>query len=253
MERYVGKVAIVTGASAGIGEATVDSLTKAGMKVVGLARRVERVQALADKLSKEGAKGKLYAVKCDMRVEDDIVKAFEWTTKNVGNVQVLINNAGVIGANSNLAEGITEEWRKVIETNVLGLCIATREATKIMKANKIEGHIIHINSIAGQSHLFFPTIGVYGASKHAVTNLTEILRQEMVAQKTNIKVTSISPGAVKTEIIDMAILTEEMKKLFADMPFLDSQDIADAVLYVLGVPHRVQINELTIRPLNSSH
>ncbi|XP_065167439.1 farnesol dehydrogenase-like [Atheta coriaria] len=201
MERYVGKVAIVTGASSGIGEAIVDSLTKAGMKVVGLARRVERVQNLADKLAKDGAKGKLYAVKCDMRVEDDVVKAFEWTTKNVGNVQVLVNNAGVI-AHSNLSEGATEDWRKILETNVLGLCIATREATKIMKANKIEGHIIHINSIAGQSHLFMPTISVYGASKHAVTNLTEILRQEMVAQKTNIKVTSISPGAVKTEIMD---------------------------------------------------
>lgn len=250
MERYVGKVAIVTGASSGIGEAIVDSLTKAGMKVVGLARRVERVQNLADKLAKDGAKGKLYAVKCDMRVEDDVVKAFEWTTKNVGNVQVLVNNAGVI-AHSNLSEGATEDWRKILETNVLGLCIATREATKIMKANKIEGHIIHINSIAGQSHLFMPTISVYGASKHAVTNLTEILRQEMVAQKTNIKVTSISPGAVKTEIMDPVNMSEEMKQMVEQMPFLESQDIADSVLYVLGVPHTVQINEITIRPMNS--
>ncbi|XP_065167356.1 farnesol dehydrogenase-like [Atheta coriaria] len=250
MERYVGKVAIVTGASSGIGEAIADSLTKAGMKVVGLARRVERVQTLSDKLAKDGAKGKLYAVKCDMRVEDDIVKAFEWTTKNVGNVQVLVNNAGV-ATKSNLTEGITEDWRKIMETNVLGLCIATREASKIMKANKIEGHIIHINSIAGQSHLYFPSAGVYGASKHAVTNLTEILRQEMVAQKTNIKVTSISPGLVKTEIIDFEGMNEEMKKMLANAPILESQDIADSVLYVLGVPQRVQINELTIRPMNS--
>ncbi|XP_065167438.1 farnesol dehydrogenase-like [Atheta coriaria] len=251
MDRYVGKVAVVTGASAGIGEAIVDSLTKAGMKVVGLARRVERIQTLSEKLSKEGAKGKLYAVKCDMRVEEDIVKAFEWTTKNVGNIQVLVNNAGV-ASKSNLSEGETEDWRKILETNVLGLCIATREATKILKANKIEGHVIHINSIAGQSHVFFPTIGVYGASKHAVTNLTEIFRQEMVTQKTNIKITSISPGMVKTEIIDVANLSEEIKKMFASLAYLESQDIADAVIYVLGVPQRVQINELTIRAHKSN-
>lgn len=250
MERYVGKVAVVTGASAGIGEAIVDSLTKAGMLVVGLARRVERVQTLAQKLAKEGAKGKLHALQCDMRVESDIVRAFEWTTKNVGNIQVLVNNAGVV-SKSNLTEGATEDWRMILETNVLGLCIATREASKIMKANKTEGHIIHINSIAGHYHQYFPTIGVYGASKHAVTNLTEILRQEMVAQKTNIKVTSISPGFVRTEIINMAEMTEEMNKFFTEAPALESQDIADGVLYVLGVPHRVQVNELTIRALNA--
>ncbi|XP_065167355.1 farnesol dehydrogenase-like [Atheta coriaria] len=250
MDRYVGKVAIVTGASSGIGEAIADNLARSGMLVVGLARRVDRIETLAQKLSKENAKGKLHAVKCDMRVESDVVKAFEWATKNVGNVHVLVNNAG-IATKSNLSEGITEDWRKIMETNVLGLCIATREATKIMKANKIEGHIIHINSIAGQSHVYFPTAGVYGASKHAVTNLTEILRQEMVAQKTNIKVTSISPGTVKTEIIDIDSMDEEMKKMFGNMPMLESQDIADGVLYILGVPHRVQINELTIRPMNS--
>ncbi|XP_065167324.1 farnesol dehydrogenase-like [Atheta coriaria] len=253
MQRYAGKVAIVTGASAGIGEAIVDSLTKAGMLVVGLARRVERVQTLAQKLSKESAKGKLHAVQCDMRVEDDIVKAFEWTTKNVGNVQVLVNNAGVI-SQSNLSEGATEDWRKILETNVLGLCVATREATKNMKANKTEGHIIHINSITGISHIYFPTAGVYGASKHAVTNITEIFRQEMVAQKTNIKVSSISPGAVRTEIHDAAGgMNEAMVERLSKMPPLECEDIADAVIYVLGVPQRVQINELTIRPLNSPH
>lgn len=217
-----------------------------------MARRVERIQSLSEKLSKDGAKGKLHAVKCDMRVESDILKAFEWTTNNVGNVHVLVNNAGVV-SKSNLSEGETEDWRMILETNVLGLCIATREACKIMKANKIEGHIIHINSIAGQSHIFFPTVGVYGASKHAVTNITEIFRQEMVTQKTNIKVTSISPGPVKTEIFEMDYLSEEMKKMFANMPMLESSDLAEAVLYVLGVPHHVQINEITMRPLNCDH
>lgn len=146
------------------------------VKVVGLARRVERVEELAKQL--EGAKGKLHPLKADVTKEEDILAAFDWTSKNLGPVHILINNAGIV-QQTTLVEGETEKWKKVFDTNVLGLCVATREAVKVMKANKIDGHIIHINSIAGHSAINIPGVNVYPASKHAVTALTETLRQEL--------------------------------------------------------------------------
>ncbi|XP_065171445.1 farnesol dehydrogenase-like [Atheta coriaria] len=250
MERWCGKTAIVTGASSGIGEAIAEALVKAGMQVVGFARRVERVQANAAKLT--NCTGKLHAVKCDIRCEEEVCKAFDWTTKNVGVVHVLVNNAGVLHP-TNLIAGEAEKWRAVLETNVFGLCVAQREACKLMMAHNVAGHIININSIAGQCNLYFPTLNVYGASKHAVTNICDCLRQELTANKSPIKVTSISPGAVKTEILTEEIFPPEMREMFKSMPMMESKDIADAVLYTLGTPPSVMVNEITLRPVGSIH
>ena len=154
--------------------------------MVGLARRSERVEELAKQL--EGKKGKLYALKTDISKEEDILKAFKWVSDNLGPVHILINNAGII-QQTNLTEGDTEKWKKIFDTNVLGLCIATREAVKIMKTNKIDGHIVHINSIAGHGVPNYPGMNVYPASKHAVTALTETLRQELNHLGLKIKIT----------------------------------------------------------------
>ena len=153
---------------------------------MGLARRSERVEDLAKQL--EGKKGKLHAVKTDISKEEDILKAFKWVSDNLGPVHILINNAGII-QQTNLTEGDTEKWKKIFDTNVLGLCIATREAVKIMKANKIDGHIVHINSVAGHKVPNFPGLNVYPASKYAVTALTETLRQELNHLGLKIKIT----------------------------------------------------------------
>lgn len=141
-------------------------------------------------LSKELAskKGKLYAVKADLTQEPDILKAFEWVTNNLGLPHILINNAGYSNLNSHLSDGKTEIWKKIFDLNVLGLCIATREAVKIMKANNINGHIIHINSMSGHRVPIGFRMNVYPASKYAVTALTESLRQELNSFKSKIKV-----------------------------------------------------------------
>jgi NADP+-dependent farnesol dehydrogenase len=115
-----------------------------------------------------------------------------------------VNNAGII-QQTNLTEGDTEKWKRVLDTNVMGLCIATREAVKVMKANKIDGHIIHINSIAGHTVPNFPGLNVYPASKHAVTALTETLRQEFnhLGLKIKITVKNFAPLGELFVIVDI--------------------------------------------------
>jgi NADP+-dependent farnesol dehydrogenase len=154
--------------------------------VVGLARRVERVEETAKKL--QGKKGKLHAVKADISKEEDILKAFKWTSDNLGPVHILVNNAGII-QETNLVGGDTEKWKSIFDTNVMGLCIATREAVKIMQDKKIDGHIIHINSTLGHGIPPLPGLNVYPASKFAVTALTETLRHELRHLGLKIKIT----------------------------------------------------------------
>lgn len=125
-----------------------------------------------------------------MSKEEDIINGFKWVTENVGHVSILINNAGLLQTTS-LVEGDTEKWKRVFDVNVLGLCVATREAVKIMRENKIDGHIVHLNSVVGHYVPNFPGANVYPASKHAVTALTETLRQEFNHIGVKIKITVI--------------------------------------------------------------
>jgi NADP+-dependent farnesol dehydrogenase len=161
--------------------------------VVGLARRVERVEELAKKL--KGKKGKLHGVKADISKEEDILNAFKWTSDNLGPVHILVNNAGLTQKTNLTTEGDTEKWRKIFDTNVMGLCIATREAVKIMQAKKIDGHVIHINSTTGHRVPNLPGRNVYPASKHCVTALTETLRHELrhLGLKVKITVKNVAP------------------------------------------------------------
>jgi NADP+-dependent farnesol dehydrogenase len=201
MDRWVGKVAVVTGASSGIGAGIAEFLVDQGLivsdatpktpitgsfQVVGLARRSELVEELAKKLT--GKKGQLHAVKADISNEEDVVKAFKWVEDNLGHVHILINNAGVAKENF-LCDGDTATWKTTLYVNVLGLCVATREAVKTMTANSINGHIIHINSVLGHKIPNFPGVNIYAASKHAVTALAETLRQEFNHLGSKIKIT----------------------------------------------------------------
>ncbi|XP_063911294.1 farnesol dehydrogenase-like [Zophobas morio] len=251
MKRWKGKVAIVTGASAGIGAAIVEQLVDAGLQVVGFARRTDKIEALAKKLCR--TKGKLHAVKVDISKEEDILAGFKWVSEKLGPVSILINNAGVL-PNSTLVDGSTEEWKKVFDTNVMGLCVATREAVKIMKANRIDGHIIHINSVAGHKVPNIPNMNVYPASKHAVTALTETLRQELNSLGLKIRITSVSPGGVTTELLEANnyVTDPNVKEFLKTVPYLKAEDVADAVSYVLGTPEHVQVHELLIKPVGES-
>ncbi|XP_052860261.1 farnesol dehydrogenase-like [Anopheles cruzii] len=242
MDRWVGKVAVVTGASSGIGAATVKAFANAGMITVGLARRVERIDELKAELSAEAA-GRLHSVRCDVTKEKDILAAFLHVEQHFGGVDVLVNNAGV----ARTAVGVldannTQALRDVVDTNLMGLMLCSREAFQSMKKRSVDGHIVHINSILGHKLLPMGGLNAYPASKFGVTALTETMRNELRLAGTKIKVTSVSPGLVRTEIIPNSM---DIKST----AILEPEDIASAVLYAVGTPPRVQIHEIMVKPV----
>lgn len=195
MDRWTGKTAIVTGASSGIGAAIVVDLLRAGVNVVGLARRKERVEQLSTNpsLQRVTSPGKLYALKCDLTQEAEIKQAFEWVETTLGGVDILINNAGIIKTMNLFDPDNTAELRETIDTNVMAVAICSREAFQSMRKRSVDGHIIHINSYAGHRIPFFvgkyPSFNIYPSTKFAVTAMTEVMRQELQAFGTKIKVT----------------------------------------------------------------
>ncbi|XP_052894283.1 farnesol dehydrogenase-like [Anopheles moucheti] len=241
MNRWIGKVAVVTGASSGIGAAIAKDLAKAGMVTIGLARRVERVEQLKQDVPKEAA-ARLHAMRCDVSVETDIERTFQRIRDTHGGVDVLVNNAGILRSNNLLDVGTTADLRAVLDTNVTGLVLCSQWAYQSMVERKVDGHIVHINSVAGHGVPNFPKLNIYPGTKHAVTAITEVMRQEMRAAESKVKVTSISPGGVRTEIFDGYPIPDEMV-------LLQSEDISQAVLYVIGTPPHVQVHELTIKPM----
>ncbi|XP_031332062.1 farnesol dehydrogenase-like [Photinus pyralis] len=243
MERWSDKVAVVTGASAGIGRGLAEHLVDCGLKVVGLARRKDKLNELADKL--KGRKGTFIPVVADVTKESDVLNAFDWTTKNVGVVHILINNAGLARAKG-LLDGETEAWWEIFDTNLLALCVATREAIKIMRANGVDGHIVHMNSTGGHYVPNVPNVNVYCASKFGVTALTETLRQELNAVGSKIKVTSVSPGFVEAGVLENSELSATVKEVQM-CPGLKIKDVCDAVEYVLATPPHVQVHEIILR------
>ncbi|XP_046738888.1 farnesol dehydrogenase-like [Diprion similis] len=246
MERWAGRVAVVTGASSGIGASIAEALAREGMIVVGLARRKNRLQDTAEALSI--AKGKLYPVQCDVSNEQEILDAFRWIRDHLGAIDVLVNNAGVAHF-AHIISGDTEGFRRILDVNVLAVAICTREAVANMRARRVDGHIININSVTGHAIPNLPDhLSLYPSSKYALTAMTEVVRRELISAKTNIKVTSLSPGLVKTEIMEAAEYCVENTGS-PDAPTLQAKDISDAVLYVLSTPPNVQITELTIRPV----
>ncbi|XP_049803544.1 farnesol dehydrogenase-like isoform X1 [Schistocerca nitens] len=248
IEKYKGRVALVTGASAGIGAAIVQALLKHGLTVVGMARRVEKIKELELK----DAPGKLHAIAGDLRDEASILAAFKWVKDNLGGVDVLINNAGVFPPTS-VTEGKTEDWKRILDVNVLGLSICTREAVQDMLNRGVDdGFIIHICSVAGHTTPDTSAFAMYYASKHAVKVLLEGLRKDLAAKGSKIRVGEVSPGLVRTEGVSnvMASLSNE-NEFFAklkEMPTMESEDIAGAVVYMLSQHPRVQVHVIIVMP-----
>jgi NADP-dependent 3-hydroxy acid dehydrogenase YdfG len=244
MERWAGRVALVTGASAGIGRATARRLAQGGMKLVLAARRAERLDALAEELAGEGAE--VFAQPTDLRDPGAIDALFEATRARFGGVDVLINNAG-LGHAAPLTSGDTEAWREMLEVNVLALCVCTREAVKDMRARGDDGHVIHVSSMA--AHRVPGGSGVYSATKYAVRSLTEGLRQELRALGSAIRVSAISPGFVETEFAARYHRSEEKaRETYSRFKVLEDADVAEAIAFTLAAPPHMQVHDILVRP-----
>uniref|UniRef100_A0A671SMT2 Dehydrogenase/reductase SDR family member 11 n=1 Tax=Sinocyclocheilus anshuiensis TaxID=1608454 RepID=A0A671SMT2_9TELE len=254
MDRWKGRVALVTGASVGIGAAIAKSLVQHGMKVVGCARNVEQIEKLAAECVRSGFSGTLIPYKCDLSVEDDMLSMFSWIKVQHQGVDVCINNAG-LALPEPLLSGKTSGWRTMMDVNVIALSVCTREAYQSMKERNIDdGHIININSMSGHRVVNNADIHFYTASKYAVTALTEGLRQELREAKTHIRATCISPGLVETEFA-YRLLSKNQEKAAAtykSIKCLQAADIANAVVYVLSAPPHVQIGDIEITPVEQS-
>ena len=235
----------MTGASSGIGAATARALARAGAAVTIGARRADRLEALAAEIRAEG--GCVAVRATDMRREDDVVALIGAARESFGGVDVLVNNAG-LGRGAPLSSGATEVWREMLEVNVLGLAIATREAIRDMDRRGVAGHVVHVSSMAGH-RVPGPDSGMYAATKFAVRALTEALRQELRTRKSAIRVSAISPGHVFTEFADVfSGRAGAQAEIDARGKILEPRDVAEAVLWIVTRPSHVQVHDLLVRP-----
>ncbi|CAB3246457.1 unnamed protein product [Arctia plantaginis] len=239
MDRWCGKTAVVTGASAGIGAAICVSLADAGIRVVGLARRAELIDTLNSKVRGSGT---VVSRKCDVSNARDMSDTFKWIEDTFGGVHIMINNAGVFhsGDVTDAGNDILSEDAvlSTVDINVKGTILGSRHAAHSMKSHGIDGHIINISSTVGH-YIPRATFNVYPCTKYAVRAFTSSLLNEFASHKCRIKVTNLSPGLVMTDLKGVA-------PILGEYPSLEPADIVDAILYVLSTPPRVNIEELTI-------
>jgi NADP-dependent 3-hydroxy acid dehydrogenase YdfG len=239
-----GKVALVTGASSGIGAATALKLAKAGAKIGLAARRLDRLSALQRQIAANG--GQAVALEMDVVDQASVTAGAEKLAEAFGSIDILFNNAGLMPI-SDLEALKTDEWHRMVDVNIKGLLNTTAAVLPMMIRQK-GGHIVNTSSIAGRK--VFPGLAVYCATKHAVTAISEGMRLEL-SKKHNIRVTCIQPGAVESELfehISDGNYRGQMEALKEQMEFLKAGDIAETVLFALQAPARMDIAELFVMP-----
>ncbi|UDL91358.1 SDR family NAD(P)-dependent oxidoreductase [Mesorhizobium sp. PAMC28654] len=237
-----GKVALITGASSGIGEATALALAAGGARVAIAARRADRLEALAGRIEKAG--GAALRIEADVTRADDISRMVGQVIGEWGQLDILVNNAGIMLL-SPAADAVLDDWRRMIELNLLALMGVTKAALPYLKAAK--GHVVNVSSIAGR--VANPGASGYAATKFGVVGFSESLRREVYVDK--VRVTVIEPGLVRTELgdhITNAASKAGLDQRLATMEALTAEDVAAAILYAVSQPARVNVNEIVIRP-----
>lgn len=237
----------MSGASAGIGKAICVLLVKHGLQVIGTARREEKLKELENELKNES--GKFFPYKCDMGKNEEIQNLFVWIKEQFGKIHILINNAAITNLGT-ICDSPLETIMPVLEVNLLGVIYTTKEAITLMKETKVDGHVIFMNSIAGHYvYDVFSFSNNYAVAKYGMKGLNEVIRKELISAGSKIKVSSISPGPVDTELVERDPNHTEARELWKKIPLLTSEDVANAVVYILATPPHVQIHELIIRPV----
>jgi NADP-dependent 3-hydroxy acid dehydrogenase YdfG len=236
-DQNAGRVAVITGASSGIGEATARALAADGHRVALLARRADRIHALADELG-NGA----IAIEADVTNRDSIVAAAERVQQELGGADVLVNNAGVM-LTAPFTSDQREEHRRMIETNLLGAMTATEVFLDQLRSNR-GGDLVNVSSVAGR--VAPPGFAAYAATKWGINGWSEALRVEL---QPDIRVTVIEPGAIATELSDHITHADSKRaaKDALDMA-IPPHDVADVIAFAVSRPHRVTLNEILVRP-----
>lgn len=239
-----GRVAIVTGASSGIGEAAAETLARAGARVAVAARRRERLEALCDRIGEAG--GEALAVPTDVAEREQVEALAQRVVDAWGRIDVLVNNAGLMPL-SPIREGRVDDWDRMIDVNVKGVLYGIAAVLPVM-LEQGSGHVVNVGSVAGRRP--FPGGTVYAATKFAVRAVTAGMQLELSASE-GIRVTDVQPGVVDTELPDH-IPSDEMREGFEgrwdDRRRLEPDDVARAILYAVTTPDRVNVNEILIRP-----
>lgn len=238
------KIACITGASAGIGEATAHLFASHGYDLILIARRIDKLTKVAEAIE-QAYHNKILTIQLDVRDKESVRAKLEAIDPHWKNISVLVNNAGLASGLGTIDKGELDDWDVMIDTNIKGLLYVTRHISPWMIANK-EGHIVNIGSIAGKE--VYANGNVYCATKHAVDALNKAMRIDLAIHP--IKVTAIHPGAVETEfsIVRFHGDMERAKKIYEGFEHLVADDIAEAIWFAVSRPAHVNINELTIMP-----
>ncbi|MBB3656832.1 NADP-dependent 3-hydroxy acid dehydrogenase YdfG [Rhizobium sp. BK650] len=239
-----GKIALVTGASSGIGAATALKLAANGARVGLAARRTDRLEELVSRIEKAGGQG--IALEMDVVNAASVEAAVSKLAQAFGGVDILFNNAGLMPL-SDIEALKVDEWQRMVDVNIKGVLNTTAAVLPHMIGQK-SGHIVNTSSIAGRK--VFAGLTVYCATKHAVTALSDGMRMEL-GKKHNIRVTCVQPGAVDTELYDQIsdpAARQQMEDLKTQMEFLKAEDIAETVLFALQSPPHMDIAEVFVMP-----
>ncbi len=243
-----GTVALVTGASSGIGEATAEILAQHGAAVALVARRIDRLDDLAAKLKSDGAS--VLPIQADVANRDEAYDAVDRVAAEFGRLDIVINNAGVMLLGP-IENAPVEEWERMVNVNLLGLLYCSKAALPhLLKAADGEprgvADLVNVSSVAGR----VPRLGsgVYNATKHAVGAFSESLRQEVTGR--HVRISLVEPGAVTTELVshNRPEIRDQMSQRFAGTQRMDAADIADVIGYIVSRPRHVAINEVLVRP-----
>jgi len=245
MSEFKSKLVFITGASSGIGKACAELFASAGAKLLLVARRIDRLNTIANELHKN-YKTDVKTIKLDVRNYDEVKSFFSQLDADWQKIDILINNAGLSRGLDKIYEGKPEDWNEMIDTNFKGLLYVTRTVLPgMIERNK--GHIINIGSIAG--HEAYSGGNVYSATKFAVNGLTKSFRIDLLGK--NIKVSSVDPGLVETEfsIVRYSGDEEKAKNTYRRLTPLIAKDIAATVFFCASRPEHVNIDEIIMTPV----
>jgi NADP-dependent 3-hydroxy acid dehydrogenase YdfG len=246
-ENLSGTVALITGASSGIGEATALALAAEGATVALVARRRDRLEALAERI---GGSGRALVIEADVTDPAQAERAVATTVSELGRLDTLVNNAGVMLLGPIVGAPL-DEWQRMVNLNILGLLYCTHAALPhLLAAAESEprtvADVVNISSVAGRIARL--NSGVYNATKFAVGAFSESLRQEVTTR--HVRVTIIEPGATATELAfhNRPEILEGMAQTFGGIEIMQAEDIAAGIRYAVTQPRRVAVNEILIRP-----